>query len=166
MPRKALTLPLGHPWFLTIYPKRKKQKGFCFWGIRQFTPFLENFSSACAFSFPHRTRSSFFFWRDAGVWKKCAKFVGVVVYGAFELRYCLEVCFSILRLKKFQLLGSSTLRFLLNKLQCHFSAATAPTLQLFPRFVMQKCSTQKGWVYLSPGPPNSPKCWSEKAGIE
>lgn len=137
MPRKALTLPLGHPWFLTIYPKKWSGrivcggKGFglgfgfcccfCFWGTQQFTPFLEKlflrlwgvcsdsvFSCVPSPQLPGRPSFG----------KKCAKFAGVV-YGAFELRYCLEVCFSISRLKKFQLRGSSTSRFLLNKLQRH-----------------------------------------------
>lgn len=68
-----------------------------------------------------------FFWRCPGAdfsfqfFEKCAKFAGVstrstVWYDAgrrgrgmaFELRYCLEVCFSVLRLKKFQLRGSTT----------------------------------------------------------
>lgn len=88
-----------------------------------------------------------FFGRNGGgAGQKCAKFVGVVVYGAFELRYCLEVWFSILRLKKFQLLGSSTLRFLLNKLQCHRLCHAGTFPPSVCRFVMQKFSSQKGWV--------------------
>lgn len=117
--------------------------GFCFWGIRQFTPFLENFSSACEFSLPHGT-TFFLVGMGGGAGQKCAKFVGVVVYGAFELRYCLEVWFSILRLKKFQLLGSSTLRFLLNKLQCHRLCHAGTFPPSVCRFVMQKFSSQKG----------------------
>lgn len=83
---------------------------------------------------------------------------------AFELRYCLEVCFSILRLKKFQLRGSSTSRFLLNKLQCrtvpfpfHFLCPPAPHhLPLcYAKIGVQKKVLQpqtSPWLYLSPGP--------------